>query len=69
MNIFTKIIFDFLTLCDEDNWNRQADRQIDGHDHVLSQADTLTENFCSKFFLCLNNFESKKNLRSKKCLS
>ena len=41
----------------ETNWNRQADRQVDrqadrqvdrqtdGHDHVLSQADTLTKNF------------------------
>ena len=27
----------------EANWNRQAGRQADGHDHVLSQADALTK--------------------------
>ena len=33
----------------EANWNgwtgREADRQTDGIDHVLSQADTLTKNY------------------------
>ena len=28
----------------EANWNGQTDRQADGHDHVLSQADPLTKN-------------------------
>ena len=28
----------------EGNWNRQADRQVDGQDHVLSQADALIKN-------------------------
>ena len=27
----------------EANWNRQANRQADAKDHVLSQADTLTK--------------------------
>ena len=27
----------------EANWNRQADRQTDAQDHVLSQADALTK--------------------------
>ena len=27
----------------EANWNRQAGRQADGQDHVLSQADALTK--------------------------
>ena len=28
----------------EANWNRQAGRQTDAQDHVLSQADALTKN-------------------------
>ena len=35
----------------EAKWNRQADRQTDAQDHVLSQADALTKNwveFCQK---------------------
>ena len=27
----------------EANWNRRTDRQTDGQDHVLSQADALTK--------------------------
>ena len=27
----------------EANWNRRTDRQADGQDHVLSQADALTK--------------------------
>ena len=27
----------------EANWNRQAERQADAQDHVLSQADALTK--------------------------
>ena len=29
-------------------WNRQTDRQTDGKDHVLSQADVLTKNIKAK---------------------
>ena len=29
----------------EANWNRRIDRQTDGQDHVLSQADALNKNY------------------------
>ena len=38
----------------EANWNEWTGRRIDGHNHVLSQADALTKKKAAKAWKALN---------------
>ena len=45
-------------------WNRQTGRQTDTHDHVLSQADTLTKKRHGNFDANLNVHGKHKKPRN-----